>query len=792
MDKQKLIKELSVEEKLKFLVGGKSFETKGDDSLGLPALSTIDGHNGVNLMQKIMDFIPQVLGKIKDVDINPNDIMATFFEIGEVLGGITGMSKLFQDKVSEEEYLKMSDKARALTKGFIKTVPEVLPSGKLPTAFPAGLSMASTWDRELMYECGKLVATETLAYKGDVLLAPNINIHRDPHCGRMFESFSEDPYLTSELVVPYIKGVQDKGVIANVKHYVANNQETNRHTINEIISERALREIYLPGFKAAIQDANCHTVMTAYNYINGEACTANKYLLTDILRDEWKFEGLVLSDWNAVYNQVDALKAGNDLEMPGPKDQSEILRALDNGEISSQIIEKSFERYLDLVEKAPATKNIKTNDFDDIMHQEFTRKMATDSIILVKNDAVLPLEKNIKISVFGENAFNPIPCGTGSAGVVSSYVSSGYEGLKKKFEHITIKDCLADVAVVFIGEVCGEGSDRDNIKLKQEDKDLFESIKAQNADMKVIGVFNIPGPLEMKEIKEYCDAILITWYPGQEIGNAITDIISGDVNPSGKLTCSLVNRVEDLSTYPFFPGSFGTSLYGEDIFVGYRYYDIKKIEPAYCFGHGLSYSNFEYSNLEVKNNYKAKGYIDLSLNVKNISNIKGKTVVQVYVKDNKSKLIRPEKELKGFEKISLDAYEEKRVKFRLDSRSFQMYDVDKKEWLVEPGVFTIKIGDSSRNILLNEEILVECKNPYPYTLMQPLKTILSSEKVMNVINEFIPKPLLSLPELQIEQIFHPELTLDEAMTKHMFKHMNLDENEFIQLKEKIESLIKEL
>jgi len=786
MNTEQIKKELSIDEKLKFLIGGKTFETLGHDGHNIPAMSTIDGHNGVNLMQKVMDFIPIVLSNVNVTEINPAEIMGLFFEIGEKIGGITGMPKLFQNKVSEAEYAKMSEKAALLAKAFTKAVPTVLPNGQLPTAFPAGLSMASTWNKEMMFTCGQYVADETLAYKGDILLAPNINIHRDPHCGRMFESFSEDPYLTSQMVIPYIKGVQNKGVIANVKHFVANNQETQRHTINEMISERALREIYLPGFKAAVQDADCHTVMTAYNYVNGEACASNKYLLTDILRNEWGFDGLVLSDWNAVYDQVTALKAGNDLEMPGPKDQSKIINAIKNNELDEAVVEQSFDRFLDLVKKSPAYNNLKTDNFDARKHELFSREMASESIIMLKNNDTLPLEKNKQISVFGDNAFQPISCGTGSAGVVSSHVISGYDGLKTQFEEVTVNNENSEVAIIFIGEVCGEGEDRKSITLDTLEMDLVKKVSKAYKNKKVIGVFNVPGPIEMRGLDEYFDCILMAWYPGQEIGHAIADIVSGAVNPSGKLTCSMVSKVEDLATYPNFPGSFGTAVYGEDIFVGYRYYDIKKIEPSYCFGHGLSYSDFDYADLKINNQFKENGYVEVSVNIKNTSSLEGKEVIQLYVNDEQSKLKRPIRELKAFEKINFKPGEEKVVQFRLDKGAFNMYDPALKAWVVEPGYFNIEVGSSSRDIRQSERVLVDCNNPYPLTLKVALTDIMDREDVLDVIKKYIPEQLLSLPELQIEQIYHPDLTLDEAMDKHMFKHLNMTEKAFNGLKQKIE------
>lgn len=807
-----VINEMTLEEKVYLCVGGKGFSTKAIERLGIPAMNLYDGHNGVTLTQMLGELIPKVVAEMPKDDGSlkfvSDGIMKILFTVGSVLGE-ESVYDLVRKDVSEEDLNKLPQEAKQFCESFMENIDKALPEGGLPTCYPSGMAMGATWNQELIEECAMGVGQEAKAYDVDILLGPNVNIHRDPLGGRIFESYSEDPYLSSRIGVGYIKGLQKNGVHANVKHFIANNQETNRRDVNEIISERALREIYLPSFKAAVQEANCETLMTAYNHVNGDASSQNKYLLKDILRDEWGFDKLILSDWNGVYNQVEATKATSDLEMPGPTVQAATMEAIDNGKISEEMINDKVRHILEAIVKTHSFKGREKTAIEKEKNRNVAYETAVESFVLLKNEEkVLPMKnESAKIAAFGKYALNSLSTGAGSAGVVCDHIISTVEGLSEFYSNVKYVGDLQinedeirtsakenDYAVIQIGVTTGEGSDRKTMELPEDEVKGIKAIgKAfKEEGKKVIAILNVCGPVEMYTWIENVDAVLTIWYPGQELGKAVADIISGKVSPSGKLPLTFPVKYKDTPTFLNFPGEHLYVQYAEGIFVGYRYYDYKDVAPAYEFGYGLSYTDFEYSNIKLSNdslNCDENGKITVSVDIKNNGEYNGKEVVQLYVRDVKSKFIRPLKELKGFKKVFVKANETKTVSIDIDKEALKYYDTSLKQFIIEPGEFEILIGSSSRNIRQSISFKAVGENPYGFGLRTPIKEVVNDKEVMAEISKHVPLQVMQQPGIQIELIYHPELSFGETWEKYvkpsLIKNGKLDEAKVDELLNKI-------
>ncbi len=591
------------------------------------------------------------------------------------------------------------------------------------TCFPTASCTASTWDVDLIKQMGIALAEECIALNVDVLLGPGVNMKRSPLNGRNFEYFSEDPFLAGELAANFINGIQSKGVGTSLKHYAANNQEFQRFSISAEIDERTLREIYLPAFEKAVKQAQPWTVMCSYNKVNGTFASEHHQLLTEILKEEWGFEGLVVSDWGAVRNRVSALKAGLDWEMPGPQDLrvKAVVEAVRSGDLSESTLDESVRRILRIVFKAKETA--KGNDtFDVDAHHELASKIATEGVVLLKNDGLLPLKDHQHIAVIGRSAETAHFQGGGSSHINPTKVAMPYKELQARaenaeltyaegyptdnsFQQGMIDDAVklaqsADVALLYIALPTfkeSEGYDRHDLDLTLQQIALIKAVS--KAQPRTVVVLNNGAPVAMSEWIDDVSAVLEGWMMGQAGGAALADILFGRVNPSGKLAETFPLKLTDTPSHINWPGGAGKVHYGEGIFIGYRYYDAKEIPVLFPFGHGLSYTTFEYSNAKVSsNNFKDVDGLTVTVDVKNTGNLAGKETVQVYVHDQKSDLIRPVKELKGFAKVELQPGETKTVSIHLDFRAFAYYHPEHKQWITEDGGFDILIGASSADI----------------------------------------------------------------------------------------------
>ena len=620
------------------------------------------------------------------------------------------------------------------------------------TAFPTGTILASTWNTSIVEEVGNAMGNETKEYGVDILLAPGMNIQRNLLCGRNYEYYSEDPYLTGHIAAAMVNGVQKNGVGTSVKHFAANNQETRRASIDARMSERALREIYLRAFQYVVKTTQPWTVMSSYNKLNGTFTAESNYLLTTILRDEWGFKGMVTTDWFSGKDFAAQVAAGNDLMMPGrPNETEQIKAAIANGTLSMEEVDRNIERILELVVKCPSFLGYKYSDNPDLKaHAQVSRNAATEGMVLLKNDltSVLPLKQGMSVALLGNYSYKTIVGGTGSGEVASAHNVSIAEGLQnagftinkelvdlhakyiaeeeaklpprtqiiQKVEAIperlwTKEELLQlaannDIAVITIGRIAGEGRDRKvdaDYKLSQAELAMLsnasEAFHAKGK--KVVAVLDVDGVIDAYTWADKVDAILVAWLPGVQAGNAVADVVCGKVNPSGKLAITFPKAYEDVPSAKDFPGLPAKKPqyceYNDDIFVGYRYHNTKNVEPAYPFGYGLSYTTFSMSGLKLSGKTFNKK-MTATVTVKNTGKVAGKEVVQLYLSAPVTSQEKPSEELKGFVKTKLlKPGEQQVITFTLSADDLASYYTDQSSWMADKGTYTVKVGNSSRN-----------------------------------------------------------------------------------------------
>lgn len=631
--------------------------------------------------------------------------------------------------------------------------------------FPAGCGTAASFNRELLKEMGEALGNECQAEGVSVILGPAVNIKRSPLCGRNFEYYSEDPCLATEIAGALIHGVQSKNVGTSIKHFLANNQETRRLSSDSRVDERTLHEIYLAAFEGAVTKEKPWTVMCSYNRINGTYAAENHKYLTEVLRDQWKFDGYVMSDWGAVNNRVADLKAGLDLEMPasgGTNDQL-IVRAVQSGALEESVVDTAVERILNIVFRYEEHRD-KTAVFDRDKDHELARKVAQETIVLLKNEGVLPLEEKKQIAFIGKYVKKPRYQGGGSSHINSHKVTAAWDVIKDMpnisyaqgfvddkdqtdealLEEAVQTAAKADVAVIFAGlpdSFESEGYDRTHMRMPDCQNELIAKVAAVQPN--TIVVLHNGSPVEMPwadQVKGIVEAYL----GGQAVGGAVCDILFGKVNPSGRLPETFPKKLEDNPSYLSYIGEGDMVEYREGIFVGYRYYDKKKMDVLFPFGYGLSYTAFDYSNLRVdKKKFKDTDTVTVTVDVTNTGKMAGKEVVQLYVADKESAVIRPEKELRDFAKVELMPGETKTVSFTLGKRAFAYYNTTIHDWHVETGEFVIQIGRSSRDIVLQETVTVEStvKIPFVYTTDTTLGDVMKNPKAYEIVKSLFEKSL---------------------------------------------------
>ena len=595
------------------------------------------------------------------------------------------------------------------------------------TCFPPAAGMACSWNPELVERVGEAMGEECIQEQVAVILGPGVNIKRNPLGGRCFEYWSEDPYLAGHTAVGIVKGVQSKGVGTSLKHFAANNQETDRLRISATISPRALREIYLPAFEYIVKTAQPWTVMCSYNKINGVFSSQNRWLLTDVLRGEWGFKGIVMSDWGAVSDRVAALNAGLNLEMPPSNTDNQIVAAAKDGRIPATQLDEMAQGMIDLVAKARPAMSRDGYRYDVDAHNEVARQAAVESMVLLKNeDATLPVAKGAKIAVIGEFARTPRYQGAGSSLINPTKLTSFLDALEERgvaadfAPGFTLDDAAqdpalteqavtaaqqADVVLLFLGLPAAyesEGFDRTTLDIPAKQVEVLDAVAAANPNVAVVlsngSVVSMPWRGRAK-------AILETWLLGQAGGAALADVIFGDEAPSGKLAQTIIDDVNDDPSAMNWPGEEGRVDYGEGVFVGYRYYDTFRKQVTYPFGYGLSYATFDVHDATVAKTGPRTA--EVTVTVTNTSDVAGAETVQVYVAPPKAKVARPVHELKGFAKVALEPGESKNVTIALDDRAFAYWSERFDDWHVEGGTYTVEVGVSSRDIISQLDVEID-------------------------------------------------------------------------------------
>lgn len=634
--------------------------------------------------------------------------------------------------------------------------------------FPAGCATASSFSRQTVQSLGETIGTECQAEGVSTVLGPAMNIKRSPLCGRNFEYYSEDPFLSTEIAGALVHGVQSKNVGTSPKHFMANNQEYHRMTSSSEMDERTMREIYLASFEGMVRKEKPWTIMNSYNRLNGTYLCENKEMLTDILRNEWGFDGYVMTDWGAMNDRVTALKAGCDLEMPASNGitDAEIVEAVREGTLSEEILDQACERILNIVYRFEENHD-KEAVFDLEKDHETARKIEEECIVLLKNeDAILPLKKDVKAAFIGKYAETPRYQGGGSSHINSFKVESaldavkareagcgtdaanvvyakGFDDAKDETDEALLKEAVeaaknADIAVIFAGlpdSFESEGYDRKHMSLPDCQNRLIEAVAEVQPNTVV--VLHNGSPVEMPWIGQV-KAVVEAYLGGQAVGGAVVNVLYGDVNPSGRLAETFPLRLEDTPCYLTYGGEHDKSVYSEGVFVGYRYYVSKDMKVLFPFGHGLSYTTFEYSNLVLdQKEMKESKELKVSVDVTNTGACAGKEVVQLYVSAKESAMKRPVRELRGFDKVELQPGETKTVSFTLDRRAFAYWSVQIHDWHVESGAYEIQIGKSAQEMILTETVQVESETVIPkvFTMNSTMGEIMADPKGKMILEQ---------------------------------------------------------
>lgn len=680
MDIEKIIEEMTLEEKIGMCYGAEVFKTGGVPRLGIPGLVTSDGPMGIRM---------EVYGSKEYIN---------YFEDGTMSFTPIGLS---------DDYT---------------------------TYLPCNMALAATWNKDLAYESGSVLGEEARGRGKDVVLAPGINIVRTPLCGRNFEYMSEDPYLIGEIAVPFVQGVERHDVAACVKHFVANNQETERLSVSVEMDEKALREIYLPGFEKVVKKGKVKTIMSAYNRFRGDFCSENSYLLKDILRDEWGFDGVVISDWGAVHHTLEAAHNGLDIEMNVTNTDyymsQPLVDAIKQGKVKEEVVNEKVRNILKLMQRLNMfSEDRKPGECNKISNREKTLKVAEEAIVLLKNEkALLPLNiKTVgKVAVIGDNGDRVHSNGGGSSetkalyeitplmgikqnlgGNVKLSFARGYSEDKSKQKELfdeAINLAKVSDTVIFVGglnhKIDVEESDKKDMNLPYGQDALIKALLEINP--RTVIVMLTGSPVDMTNWVDEAHTLVQTWYTGMEGGYALGEVLVGKINPSGKLPITFPYHLEDCGVNKFgeYPGGESVT-YNDGVYVGYRYYNAYKVPVLFEFGYGLSYTQFEYSNLQVE---KQGENLSVQFILKNIGEMQGKETAQLYIEKVGAEGEKTFRQLKGFEKVDLVPGEEKEVTLILQPNDFMAYNIQKKAWEIESSWFKIAIGTSVENIKLEEVV----------------------------------------------------------------------------------------
>lgn len=740
-DVKAFVASLTLQQKIELQATVTSILSAEMPELGLPSMCIADGATGISYLQVYLDRLQAITKEIPKTAVLNLDVQE---ELNE--------------NIEEAVLRHYNDIYAAGDDGSIKyqlskILVDMMPGGCDPTTFPSGVVLGSTWNPDMVSRCAAAVGEEMAMYGVDVILGPNVDIQRDPLCGRGYECYSEDPFLVGKIATAFVQGMQSQGVAACAKHFAVNNQETNRNSINTIVSERALREIYLKGFEASVKDGKTKSIMMAYNRVNGEHCAENAWLMKDILRDEWGFDGCVVSDWGAARDEARSIRAG--LDMVLPQRRCDLEKDIAEGRLTEDELDRCVINILKMYEDLRGlTGRPDPATYSDAAALQAVYDTIVDGAVLLKNDGVLPLSTKTRTAVWGRRSKELIDCGGGSTQVFTKKTSRVYDRVQALIgaDHVTF-ETLDDGTEALIYTVAYPGHEHtDNLSLHIEHADrkklpqVLRDAKARG--IKTVVALNTAGPVDMREWIDYADAVLCVYLPGCEGGNAIADIIFGAAVPGGRLAQTFPLRYEDTPTCLNFPGYNGTVVYGEDIFVGYRYYDKKKVVPAYPFGFGLTYSSFDIAadTTPLVLSDDADDAVNVRVTVRNTGAYRDHEVVQVYVGQDEPHVLKPVRELKGFAKVALAPGDETTVEIPVRRADLAYFDADHGGWCVDPGAYTIYVGRSSADFVAEIPLSVAGRSIYGIGAHSPIAEIAEIDYACACMTEIIPDFMERLPE----------------------------------------------
>lgn len=723
-----VVADLTLDEKLNIVGEYTACHTLEIPEMEIPSICLMDGVTGINGTQGLTDYITS-----PGMAEHPEEVQKLYMSIPELTELNYADIDAMRNKYKDNPYIL------ELTDCFAKMRPE----GKPHISFPSGINIGASFDSDNARQIGEAVGWEMRGVGVDIVLGPNVDISRDPLGGRGYEMYGEDPCLVEQMAAEFIEGVQSTGTGACAKHFLANNQETNRNTKDTHVSERTLREIYSRGFMAAVKRANVKSVMTAYNAINGQFTSYNKELLTGWIREEWGYEGLICCDWGAVKDEKEkALDVGMELILCGPNDMGECRKAIAQGIFSETTLDERVKRVLKTIVELRDEQAAKPFSYNQQELLETACKAVIDGCVLLKNERnILPLSKESTIAVYGKRSKELLECGTGSTAVITSLHSNIYEECGKSFDSVLYEKMEgADTLIYTAAALAGENIDRREMNIEKNDQERLPGIlrEAKERGMKTVVVLNIAGPVDMRDWIEYADSILTIFVPGCMGGVAAAKVLCGEAYPGGKLPVTFPRCYEDTPSYPNFPGEYNDVYYGEGIFVGYRNYQKRKLKVLFPFGYGLSYTSFqtEVKGESFKLDSSCQEVVEIPVTVKNVGNREGSEVIQIYSAEVKPHILRPEKELVGFKKVVLKPGESQMIKIRIMKDALRYFDQKKNAWILPVGEHKLWIGTSCEDIFKEVNLEILGKNEYALSGESTIGEILESPQAVKLVDEY--------------------------------------------------------
>ena len=753
-----VVAELTLEEKLNLAGAYEACHTLAIPDMDILSLCLADGVTGVNGAQVVLDYTTS-----PKRNTDPELLQRIPYAGPEVVALCGGDLEETKEKYREDRVYS----------GLIEHIRGFRPDGKEFISFPSGVNIGAAFDPILAEETGRAVGWEMRRAGVDVTLGPNVDIMRDPLGGRNYEMYGEDPVLVEETAAAFIRGIQSTGVGACAKHFLANNQETDRNTKDTHVSERALREIYGRGFGSAIQRGKVKAIMSAYNAVNGKFTSYNPELLTDWLRGEWGFQGLTVSDWGAAaQDKAGSLKAGMDLILCGPNDMTECARAVEEGRLSIEVLDERVSRLLGTIVDIREEQRQIPPQYDQEALLETARKaVAAGSVLLKNQNGTLPLAEDAHVAFWGKRSRELLECGSGSTAVVTELHGNPLEESGKRFPRAVLNFEEwegAETIVYTVTAPAGENVDRDCMDIEPEDRERLPGIlrEAKERGLRTVVLLNVAGPVDVRAWEPYADAVLAIFIPGCMGGAAAADLLFGREEPSGRLPMTFPERYEDTPSYPNFPGEAQDVYYGEGIFVGYRSYEKRGLGVRYPFGFGLGYTEFVLSPV-LESFYLEEGEETLAIpvRVKNTGARKGSQVVQVYGSEAAPHILRPVKELLGFGKVTLEPGEERVLEVVLRREALRCFDPKKRKWVLPTGKWVLSLGTSSRDIFARAELVVKGPNPYAYGGDSTIGELYRDKRAWKLIDEFTGGMFSQIGEEQIN--FMVSYKLNDILARGM-------------------------